>query len=212
MRLSTGPLELKAGSSPVGRFIGVILVCAFWNGIVGVFVSGMIAGWTRGHPDYFLTVFLVPFLLVGLFLLWLSIHTFLAIFNPRPVLQINSSCVPLGGEFNVRWRLNGNANKLTSFRVTLEGREEATYTRGTNTYTDRTVFHSQVFIEASTQFGFGGEGRVRVPKESMCSFHSSSNKVVWALKAHGEIPRWPDVEEEYQIEVLPLPLTEFGRS
>jgi hypothetical protein len=26
------------------------------------------------------------------------------------------------------------------------------------------------------------------------------------LKVHGEIPRWPDVEDEYPIAVLPLPL------
>ncbi len=38
----------------------------------------------------------------------------------------------------------------------------------------------------------------------MHSFASDHNAVVWAIHVHGEIPRWPDVNETFEIEVRPL--------
>jgi hypothetical protein len=37
----------------------------------------------------------------------------------------------------------------------------------------------------------------------MHSFKSANNKIVWTLQLSGEIPRWPDVSEEFEIDVLP---------
>ena len=37
----------------------------------------------------------------------------------------------------------------------------------------------------------------------MHTFAAPHNKVVWCLKVRGEIPRWPDVDEEFPLEVLP---------
>ena len=39
----------------------------------------------------------------------------------------------------------------------------------------------------------------------MHSFSSDNNAVVWSLVVHGEIDRWPDVSESYEVEVRPLP-------
>jgi hypothetical protein len=37
----------------------------------------------------------------------------------------------------------------------------------------------------------------------MHSFEASNNKIVWAVKLHGEIAKWPDVDFEFPITVLP---------
>jgi hypothetical protein len=59
----------RAAPSPLAAAFGSILIAAFWNGIVSVFVMETISSWKHGHPDYFLGVFLIPFVLVGLLLI-----------------------------------------------------------------------------------------------------------------------------------------------
>jgi hypothetical protein len=94
--------------------------------------------------------------------------------------------------------------RLASFRIRLEGREEATYRRGTSTSTDRQVFHSEVLFEARHALAIErGSLSFAVPADSMHSLAADHNQVVWAIKLEGEIPRWPDLAEEFEIEVRP---------
>ena len=55
-------------------------------------------------------------------------------------------------------------------------------------------------------------GRVQlgVPECTAHSFNAFHNKIRWVLRIHGEIERWPDVDEEYEILVLPRPLGGCG--
>jgi hypothetical protein len=93
---------------------------------------------------------------------------------------------------------------MTLFTITLEGREEATYRRGTSTSTDKSVFAS-IELARVTHPKEMKRGRVKaaIPAGTMHSFASKNNKFVWELKVVGEIPRWPDVGEEYAIDVKP---------
>jgi hypothetical protein len=36
----------------------------------------------------------------------------------------------------------------------------------------------------------------------MHSFAAKNNKIVWTLHVRGEIPRWPDVDDEFPFTVL----------
>ena len=45
---------------------------------------------------------------------------------------------------------------------------------------------------------------VTIPADSMHSFEASNNKIIWAVKLHGDIAKWPDVNLEFPITVLPL--------
>jgi hypothetical protein len=38
----------------------------------------------------------------------------------------------------------------------------------------------------------------------MHSFNTPNNKIIWTLHLHGSIPRWPDVDLEFPLTVLPL--------
>jgi hypothetical protein len=40
----------------------------------------------------------------------------------------------------------------------------------------------------------------------MHSFESSHNKIIWKVKLHGDIPRWPDVSETYTLNIVPKEL------
>lgn len=202
-RLS-GPAELKAQASPAMKLAGALLLAAFWNGIVSVFVWQMIEGWRHGHPDGFLTVFMIPFILVGLGLAGLVGYQCLALFNPKIHITVEDRSVPLGGSADLEWRFSGDTSRIERLTVILEGREEATCAQGKNTSTDQHVF-SRVELASFPGGAAAAQGRVRlhVPADSVPSLSSPHNKIVWAVKVHAEIPRWPDVMEAYPLEVLP---------
>jgi hypothetical protein len=122
---------LKPQASPVAKVVGLFCIAAFWNGIVSVFVWQAVKSWQRGHPEYFLTIFMIPFVAVGLGLIGGIGYYLLALFNPRVRLTLDSRSVPVGSAVNLHWQLNGRATKLRRLEIVLEGREEATYTRGT---------------------------------------------------------------------------------
>ncbi len=202
----TGPVILRPTASPSGKLIATIVAAAFWNGIISVFVYQVFRGWQSGRFEWFLTIFLIPFVLVGLVLIGAVGYFFLASFNPRPVLTVSSSAVPLGDTLSLQWRLNGRVEAVERLRIYLEGREEATYRRGTATSTDKEVFTTLELANVTAHHEKrAGECRAAIPVNSMHSFESANNKIVWALKVEGQIRRWPDVKEEFPLVILPSP-------
>jgi hypothetical protein len=97
----------------------------------------------------------------------------------------------------------GSTQRLRRFQVLLEGREEATYRRGTDTHTDKAVFASISLADTGDPGGFAtGAGQAQVPRDTMHSFATKNNKIVWCLRVKGEIPRWPDIDDEFPFTVL----------
>ncbi|HLY08520.1 MAG TPA: DUF3592 domain-containing protein [Planctomycetota bacterium] len=199
-----GPVRLKTSSSPAVRFGCLFIFAFFWNAIVSVFVVQCYSGWKSGHSDGCLTVFLIPFVLLGLGVIGLAIHGFLAIFNARPSLQLGSATVALGDTVEVLWETTGNVDRVRSFSITLEGREEATYKRGTSSSTDKSTFAVIPVVQSNRGKEMRrGKATLTVPADSMHSFKSPHSKFVWAMHVKGDIPWWPDIKEEYPIDVLP---------
>lgn len=201
---ATGPVALRPKATPFGKLVGIILVAAFWNGIVSVFVWQAVREWRAGNPNWFLMLFLVPFLLIGLLMIVGIVYQFLALFNPRPYLTVGSSSLNLGGETSLNWKFTGLVGRIDRLRIFLEGREEATYRRGTTSYTDREVFATIPIADTSGSVNVSaGSATIRVPEGTMHSFDAPHNKIVWRLKVKGEIRSWPDVDEELDVVVRP---------
>jgi hypothetical protein len=196
---------LKPKASPWAKLFGIIAIALFWNGIVSVFVKEAVDSWRSGRPEWLLTLFLVPFVLIGLGFLGGIFYCFLALFNPRPRLRATPGAVPLGGTLSVEWQVTGRTEVLRRLRVRLQGREEAKYRRGTSTCTDTSLFADLELADITThQEMRSGYRTVTVPAHLMHSFASDNNRVVWSISLHGEIPRWPDVKEEFPVTVLPI--------
>ena len=201
---NSGQTELKPKATYAGRVIASMAFAIFWNGIVSVFVFQAAQGWQAGHPDYFLTVFLIPFVLVGLAAIASIFYFFLAAFNPRPVLTLLNTPVRLGESVRLRWATEGNVYKIQNFKLSLTGEETATYRQGKNTRTDRHPFYRQVLVDSyQPEQMRKGEVGFQVPGTSMHSFKSTSNAVIWKLTLHCDVPMWPDSDEEFEISVLP---------
>jgi hypothetical protein len=199
-----GSRTLKPTLPPLGRLIVALLVAAFWNGIVSVFVVHAVRGFERGRPEWFLTLFLIPFVLIGLGMIGWVGYSALALFNPRPTVQLTPGELRLGEPFAVAWQFTGRMGALERVTLELEGREEATYRRGTSTSTDKSVFARITIVESTTRDAMQrGEAKALVPGSTMHSFQAPNNKVVWNLRVHGHVPRWPDVKEEFPVTVHP---------
>jgi hypothetical protein len=199
----SGPMKLKT-PHPVAKIFGMLFLALFWNGIVSVFFWQMLKEWRSGGKPFFLTIFLVPFVLVGLALIFGIFYTLLAAFNPRPSLMLSASTVPLGGSATLSWTFTGRVSRMTGLKVFLEGIEEARYRRGTRTHTDRETFAKIPVFESPGGVAHSGSAEVRVPADTMHSFSGGNNRIIWTLKLSGEIPKWPDVTESVEIEVTPV--------
>ena len=205
----SAPVVLEPSVGPLGKLAGSLFFALFWNGIVSVFVWQAWKSWERGHPDWFLTVFLVPFVLIGLASIAFVGHFALALANPRPRLTVDSAAPSLGDRLGIDWQFSGRASRIRRLRIVLEGREEATYQRGTDTHTDREVFATHVLVDTANDWEISrGSASLVIPDDTMHSFEAAANKIVWELKVAGEIARWPDVDESFPVTIHPIRLQE----
>jgi hypothetical protein len=204
------PIVLKPKTSRIGKIFGSIAISLFWNGIVSVFVYHAWQGWHAGHPDYFLTVFMIPFVVVGLVMIGSIFYFSLAAFNPRPVIILLKDTIRLGDRVPIRWAMSGNVYKIQNFKLTLTGEETATYRRGTKTHTDRQVFYEKDIVsDHNPESMRRGETFVQVPAESMHSFKSDNNSITWKISMHCDVPRWPDSKDDFEINIFPMLIEDF---
>jgi hypothetical protein len=202
---SAGQRELKPVSTPGKNLWGSLFICLFWNGIVSAFVVFIIRDWMQGKQEWGLMLFLSPFVLIGLVILYGVFHSFLSLFNPRSKLSLDTNMVRPGQTVTVRWKFQGNAEAMDNLKITLQGREEAVYTRGTSTYTDKNVFMTIPVIDTRSKSTIkNGHASVKIPEGTMPSFDAAHNRIIWSFHLHGEIPKWPDVQDEFPVSIFPV--------
>ena len=204
---SGGPAVLEPKVSPLGKLVGIVLIALFWNGIVSVFVWQLVKSWRAGSPDGCLTLFLIPFVLVGLVLLLGIPYQFLALFNPRPRLVLTPGRLVLGSAADLAWSFRGKAGRIQRLVIKLEGQEEADYTRGTDRVTAKEVFATIPLVDTALQSSIAaGSTRIEVPADTMHSFAAPDNRIVWTLLLQGTIRMWPDVKESLPVVIAPRPV------
>lgn len=204
---SRQPVELEAHTSRWGKVFGLLFFAVFWNGITSVFVGIAIKSWLDGKPEWFLAIFITPFVIIGVFVIFAFLKEVLALFNPRPVVTVNTDTLAPGETLDVAWDIKGRTSRIRQMTITLEGREEATYRQGTNTRTDKNTFVTHDVYETVNSFDMqAGAASIVIPADAIYTLHAHSNKILWMIRIHGDIPRWPDVEIEYEIFVTPKPL------
>ncbi len=198
-----GTLELKAQASPTTKVIGTLIIAIFWNGIVSLFLFGDFIHGSGGFA-WLPILFLTPFVLVGIGLIGLFFYMVLAWFNPRPRLTLAEGHLAPGSKTTLSWQFDGRAGRLRQLTIKLEGLEEVRYRRGTDTQTDTYVFFSQTLVTADRlALIHRGRTELNVPERTMPTFEANNNKIKWRLTIHGEIPQWPDVDENFSIVVSP---------
>lgn len=205
-----GETQLAPSTGSIGKLVGATVFALFWNGIVSVFVREVFISFQRGDPEWFLVFFLVPFVAVGLGALGAIGYFALALANPKVRLSLCEGHPALGEPVRLRWRLAGKVHRLDDLAFTLEGRESATYRRGTRSVTDRSLFHREILFQTDRPLDHrDGQIEFSVPAHLMHSFDGGNNKIEWSLRVAGAISRWPDVTDSYPLVVRPLKLRDF---
>jgi hypothetical protein len=201
------PQVLKPPFSPPEKLFGLSIVALVWYGIASILLFVVVGDWRSGKPESLVVIVLVSLVLCGLGLIFGVFRQFLVLFNPRLELTLSRGALVPGEAALLQWKIEGRATRVTRLKIILEGREEATYRRGTDTVTDREVFATISIIDTDQPMQIAqGSGRVHVPDDTMPSFSADRNKIVWTLKAACEIPGWPDSDDEYEIVVAPASL------
>lgn len=198
----TGPDEPLVLEQTVSRGFkagGLIILALFWNGITGAIGFAVLKDF-----NIIPMIFIGVFFLIGMIILAGAVHSFLQLFNPKTVAVCSHSYLQPGSEFEISWLQKGNAKKIKKLNITLEGKEEVSYRQGTKTRTETSVFFSERILETSAPEEIASGYRdVKIPQESMHTFEASSNKIIWTLQIHGEIPYWPDILDDFTIVVYP---------
>lgn len=204
-----GPIRLRPKTGPWKKLFGALAVNFFWNGIVGVFIFVIARDWRAGNHAWMPILILVPFALIGLLLLSGLPYAFLALFNPRPFLELErAECAP-GESVGATFRLSGLLGRMDRLEVALEGKEAITVTSrsGGKSSTSRRdkMFHRSLVYESGPGATVERQAAitVRVPADTMHTFSSDRAEVLWRLHVRGEIRNWPDIDEEFELQVPP---------
>jgi hypothetical protein len=198
------PVTVSATKTRVRQFLMFLFFALFWNGITSVFVYQAVKGWQRGRGEWGLTLFMIPFVLIGLAALIGAFYKLLQIFAPEVVVKFSAGAVPVGGEVEISWELHGRLTSVRKLRLFVQGREEVTYRRGTRTHTDQRIFHT---IELAEETNFtdirSGRALLKIPMDTMHSFDAPNNKIIWSLQVKGDIAYFPDIDDNFTFKVLP---------
>jgi hypothetical protein len=197
----------EPSSGHAGRVFGTAIVAIIWNGIISVFVVQVVKGWMQGAKPIGMTLGISIFVAIGLGAIAALIHSILRIFNPRIEIQSPPVILGPGVTTGLAFTITGNLQRLQTLTITLIGEEQATYRRGTDTHTDTSEFCALPLYEAhGSRISRRGSLQLAIPVDAMHSFESSHNKIIWKVKLHGDIPRWPDVSETYTLNIVPKEL------
>ncbi len=190
--------RVKPGSSRVRDFAVIGTFALVWNVVIDVIFISFLA-----DEHGFAVAFLSLFVLAGLALICVSIHAFLRIFNPTVELYVSEHRPALGDTVDVRWHLTGKPARVRSLQVEMLGVEVATYRRGTDTTTDRHVFARIALAHTDTPVEIAdGTATFVIPASAVPTLTAKHNQIVWQFIFKGDIPRWPDIADDFALEVV----------
>jgi len=208
--------RLPMDGSPGWALFGALAFCIVWNGIVAALVVGAVKNHLQARPDWFLTFFIIPFVLIGLAAIVFFIRQLLiAARVGLTLLEISDHPLRPGEAYRLFFSQSGRL-QFNTLRVCLTCEESASYAQGTNTRTEtQEVFRREIFrrdgLQIESGLPFEAEIDLEVPEEAMHSFKSDHNEIQWRLPVEGDLPRWPDFKRSFPVIIRPAPRGVFAR-
>lgn len=200
--------RLPVAITSVWGLLASLFACVLWNSIVSMFVAVAVNSHLEGKPDWFLTLFIVPFLLIGIGLIVFFVRQLLIVKGIGPTLvEISDHPLYPGERYRVFIQQAGRL-RFNLLQVLLVCDEEATYRHGTDARTEsRRVYQQPLVEQADFQVRHGlpfeVECEMQVPAGAMHSFKSDHNEVTWKILVKGDVAGWPDYERSFPVIVYP---------
>ncbi|HBC86564.1 MAG TPA: hypothetical protein DCZ94_06380 [Lentisphaeria bacterium] len=199
---SSGEIVLKPVTGPFKAFIGSIFLAGFWNGILSIFIYQCIIGWMKGRPEWFLTIFLVPFVLLGLLFLFLVLTSFISLLNPRPRISVSTRTPHPGGKLRIQWAINErSAESFRHLSINLEcrGGDPGEVKSQRNILEKFQVIDTDDYLRMPS-----GSKEILIPENARTTDSSSEgHKILWVISLKGTLKGRPKIDLEYGISVLP---------
>jgi MFS family permease len=195
--------QLPTSTSSGCQLLGALGITLFWNGIVSVFLWQAIFG----DGGWFLRIFLIPFVLVGLALILFTLVAFLQLISAlllgRVSLELAEHPLSPGAQVELLFEQAGIV-RLGRVRLTLTCTESATFQQGTTTRTEKHEVSSTLIVDPETS-DFTGQltTTLAVPAEAMHSFEAANNKILWQLNLSGRVLGLLPYSSEFPLVVRP---------
>ncbi|MEL7496954.1 MAG: DUF3592 domain-containing protein [Planctomycetota bacterium] len=201
------PRKLKTTSSRMVAFIGIGIAAIFWNGILSFMFFNAIGDLFKDGFEFgniLMGLFFVPFFLVGIALIGFTLYYFLSLFNPTVEVAITTGAVPIGGEVDLAWEIEGKSERIKKLTIEIHGVQSVRYVRGTDTVTETNIFEliTVASLDDPKDIPFGS-ATITIPTDTMHTFEADNNKILWSVNVHGDIPWGPDVFESFSFRVTP---------
>jgi hypothetical protein len=200
--------RLPIARSPVWTLGAALAACLFWNGIVGGFALIAVRGHWSGDPDWFLTVFLIPFVLVGIALVYFFFRQLLITTGIGPTLvEISDHPLYPGHRYQLFLSQSGRL-RMNALEVLLVCEEEVTFRHGTDARTEtRRVYEKPILrheaFDIRRGLPFESLCEFDVPAGGMHSFKSERNEINWSVVVRGDVAGWPDYQRSFPVIVYP---------
>ncbi len=193
------------GKSRWINLFAALFVCAFWNGIVSIFVGIAWSAWKKGNPETFLMIFLIPFVLIGTFFLLYAPYRLLMVFLARYELRLTPGTLKPGGTATLTWRRLGGFGQPKSIVLRLAGTESAINHGEENSSSSTSLFYDEILADLPlSSISANRPIAIKFPENAAPSFKGKSNKLVWKLRMDITLPGFPKITDEYEIDIRPL--------
>lgn len=193
----------------VGPLILSFLFAASWNGLLAVLCVIAIGNFARGTPSWFLTALLVPFGAIG----FLAARWFFSLFRRLsglgPTIAEISQIPLLPGETFTLYLCQYGRVTFRRLTLAIVCYEESTYQQGTDVRTERVPVARHIVCErencrAEPDQPLEIDCQFRLPSDTMHSFQSQHNAIVWKVVVEGDSTRWPSFCRSFPVVVHPV--------
>ncbi len=204
-----GGVLVKPEAGMWAKFIGLIIVSAFWNGISWFAMFQVTKELRRdGGFAWIPVIFIGLFCLIGIALVLGVFHALFRILlvGDTP-LEISAEPLKPGERGKVSLYQKGSF-EITEIIVSLVCREKVTYSQGTRRVTStEEVSRTEIVKQNNSRANNTGpvvEAEFLVPNNAMHSFKASNNVIEWGFEVKIDIPGKPDVNDFYPVRVMPV--------
>lgn len=203
--------RLAAQRSDVAPMILSTVFAIGWNSMLAILCVIAVQNHLSGRPVWFLTVLLIPFGLVS----FLATRWFFRLFRRHtgvgPTTLEISDLPLLPGQHYALYLCQYGRVTFRKLQVSLACFEETTYQLGTDIRTEQCEVSRQVILPPA-EFVIEPEKPLEVdcqfhlPLDTMHSFQSPHNAIVWKVVVEGDAPRWRSFCRSFPIVVHPRPV------
>jgi hypothetical protein len=184
------------------------LFCLVCTAVTSILLIVAVKSYVGGAPEWFLTVFLVPLVVINTWAIFSFVRELWQHTRVGPAcVEISDHPLRPGREYAIFLSLAGRL-AMQSLEMSLVCAEEATYHQGTDIRRETRVVHRhKVFTQESFVIEPGSpfeqQAALFVPDHAMHSFQSGYNAVHWKLVVEGQPTSGPAFVRSFPVIVYP---------